>query len=242
MMAADPAPGQWAERAAALYDDQYARTYRDRDEQLQQVASNARLIDWLGETCDRFTQPIEVLDLGCGTGRYFWGLRRARSLVGLDASAPMLAEAQRPIHAERLAGLPIELIQGDVTAHSFAPERFDLVYSIGVLAEHVPLDAALVARVRPWLRPGGRFAFTTVHPESASIPRTPARRLASLAVSALPEAVTGALHRRLVIGGLYGDERWIRHLLGAGFVIESLARLQTDVHLHGLCVARKAGA
>lgn len=242
MMTADHSPGRWAERAASLYDEHYARRYRDRDDQLQQVSSNQQLIDWLGQTCDRFAQPVDVLDLGCGTGRYFWGLRHVHSLVGIDASAPMLAEARNPIHGERLSATPITLVQGDVTSHPFPPGSFDLVYSIGVLAEHVPLDAALVEHVRTWLRPGGRFAFTTVHPESPSVPRTALRRLAALAVETLPSVLTTALHARLVGGGLYADERWVRHLLGAGFVIESLTRFQSDVHLHGLCVARKAGA
>ena len=48
---------------------------------------------------------------------------------------------------------------------------FDLVYSIGVLAEHVPLDAAIVERVWRWLKPDGRFAFTTVDPESPDVPQ-----------------------------------------------------------------------
>ena len=55
----------------ALYDAAYARKYRERDDELQQVASNQQLIDWLGQVCDRFALPIDVLDLGCGTGRYF---------------------------------------------------------------------------------------------------------------------------------------------------------------------------
>jgi len=241
MMAADQAPGHWAERAASLYDEAYARRYRDHDDRLQQQPSNQRLIEWLGGVCDRFAHAIDVLDLGCGTGRYFWGVRHVRSLVGLDASAPMLAEARRPIHADRLAAIPITLVQGDLGAPGFVAGQFDLVYSIGVLAEHVPLDAPCVARVRRWLRPGGRFAFTTVHPECASVPLTTGRRLASLAVRALPELATTALHARLMSGGLYADERWVRQVLGTGFTIESLTRLQSDVHLHGLCVARKDG-
>ena len=82
-----------------------------------------------------------MLDLGCGTGRYFWGLRQVKTLTGLDASAAMLDEARHPIHADRVAaGSAITLVEGDVMTHEFAPASFDLVYSIGVLAEHVPLD------------------------------------------------------------------------------------------------------
>jgi SAM-dependent methyltransferase len=123
--------------------------------------------------------------------------------------------------------------------HEFAPARFDLVYSIGVLAEHVPLDRGVVDRVHSWLRPGGRFAFTTVHPQSASVPRTMPRRLASAAVAVLPAAITAALHERLVVSGMYGDERWITERLHERFSIESLERFPSDVHLHGRCVAVK---
>jgi len=231
--------GQWAERAASLYDEAYARRYRDRDDELQAVGSNQQLIDWLGRICDRFERPIDVLDLGCGTGRYFWGLRNIRTLTGLDASAAMLDEARRPIHAERLSQTPVTLVHGDVMSHAFPADSFDLVYSIGVLAEHVPLETALVERVRQWLKPGGRFAFTTIHPESASVPKTVSRRLASAAVQLLPGSMTGAIHERLMANGLYADERRIHQLLEGRFAIESLERFHTDVHLHGLCVARK---
>lgn len=235
-----PAAGDRAQHASALYDSDYAKRYRERDDQLEQVDSNRQLLSWLGDVCDRFAQPIDVLDLGCGTGRYFWGLRRARSLVGLDASAAMLAEARQPLHGEKLQGMAVTLVQGDLMTHAFRPGQFDLVYSIGVLAEHAPLDASVIERVHGWLRPGGRFAFTTVHPESASVRRTRSRGLARIALQGLPSSLTGKLHRRYVGAGRYGDERWIRGILAGRFDVESLDRMQTDVHLHGRCVARKA--
>jgi SAM-dependent methyltransferase len=238
-MTADKSSGRWAERAASLYDERYAKRYRNRDEELQAVQSNQALIDWLGRVCDRFDHPIDALDLGCGTGRYFWGLRRVASLTGLDASAPMLEEARHPIHADRLSAVPITLVHGDVMSHAFPEGSFDLVYSIGVLAEHVPLDRSVIDRVHGWLRPGGRFAFTSVHPHSPSVPRTLPRRLASAAVAALPAALTTPLHRRLVGSGTYADERWITNVLAGKFAIESLERFSSDVHLHGRCVARK---
>ena len=227
---------------AAIYDEQYARRYRDRDDQLDAVGSYQELVRWIGGVCDRFGGPIDVLDLGCGTGRYFWGLRHVNTLTGLDASAPMLAEARFPTHADRIGAGRIELINGDLASHQFPNGSFDLVYSIGVLAEHVPLNRSLVERVAGWLKPGGRFAFTTVDPRSPDVPKTLARRIASAMLPALPGDAGRRLHERLMAGGMYGDARWIRQQLDGLFTIESLEHYQSDVHLHGRCVARKVTA
>jgi len=225
-----------------IYDQPYAKKYRDRDEQLLQVDTYQDFIDWLQEICNRFGHPIDVLDLGCGTGRYFWGVRNARTLVGLDASAAMLEEARHPIRADQITAPSITLVQGDLGTHTFPDQSFHLVYSIGVLAEHVPLDQALVNRVARWLKPGGRFAFTTVDPNSPDVPQTLQRRLASLALPLAPGGMGDALHRRLMSGGMYGDERWIREVLSESFAIETLEQFRSDVHLHGRCVARKVTA
>ena len=225
--------------AAALYDDAYARKYRDRDEALLQEATYQNFIAWLQQVCGRFHHRIDVLDLGCGTGRYFWGVNNARSLVGLDASAAMLAEARHPVRAHRITARELRLVQGDLATHTFPDDSFDLVYSIGVLAEHVPLDASIVERVWSWLKPDGRFAFTTVHPQSPDVPQTLQRQLATLVLPLIPGSAGRALHRRLMTGGMYGDERWIREVLAGRFKIESLEQFRSDVHLHGRCVARK---
>jgi ubiquinone/menaquinone biosynthesis C-methylase UbiE len=234
--------GEWARKAEALYDPSYAKKYRDRDEQLLQEATYQDFIAWLQDVCNRFGHPIDVLDLGCGTGRYFWGVRNARTLVGLDASAAMLAEAKHPIRADQITAPSTTLVQGDLATHHFPDQSFHLVYSIGVLAEHVPLDGSLVSRVSRWLKPGGRFAFTTVDPNSPDVAQTLPRRLASLALPLAPGEVGRALHRRLMSDGMYGDERWIRDVLAGSFVIESLEQFRSDVHLHGRCVARKVAA
>ena len=160
--------------------------------------------------------------------------RRARRVGGRCST-----EARHPIRQDRISASDITLIQGDLATHAFPDAVFDLVYSIGVLAEHVPLDAMLVSRVWRWLKPGGRFAFTTVHPQSPDVPQTWPRRLAGLALPLAPGGLGRALHRRLMSGGMYGDERWIRNVLAGQFAIESLEQFRSDVHLHGRCVARK---
>jgi SAM-dependent methyltransferase len=224
----------------ALYDADYARRYRRRDEELERVDTYHALVRWVGDVCRRFDHPIDALDLGCGTGRYFWGLHNVKTLTGIDASEPMLVEARRPAHAEAIAVQQISLIHGDLASHDFARASFDLVYSIGVLAEHVALTRALAVRIAQWLRPGGRFAFTTIDPESPDVPKTLPRRAAAALLPLLPGNLGGTLHHRLMVGGMYGDERWVRSTLSGLFVVESADRFETDVHLHGRFVVRKA--
>ena len=238
-MKAGAAATKWGRRAADLYRSDYARTYREHDDELDRGDVYALFTTWLGDACRAAGGPIDVLDLGCGTGRYFSALPHVKSIVGIDASAEMLAEARRPLHADRVATRDIELVEGDFLTHDFGAARFDLVYSIGVLAEHTPLDETVVDLVGRWLRRGGRFAFSTVHPESPSIPRTLGRSLGRTLEPWTRGMLQSRLRERLLSGGMYADERRVRALLEPLFVVESLTRMHSEAHLHVLCVARK---
>ena len=167
---------RWADRAAALYDEAYARRYRAHDEEFEQSAPCRDFAGWLERVCQSLPTPIDVLDPAAAPGAT-GALTGVRDLVGIDASAAMLAEARTPYNASRISAASVTLIQDDLFNHRFERGQFDLVYSIGVLAEHVPFNEAVVAAVAGWLKPGGRFAFTTVHPASPSIPRTIGRRV-----------------------------------------------------------------
>ena len=195
-----------------------------------------RLSAWLTSLCRGFGRPIAVLDIGCGTGRYFSALTDVHDLVGLDASDSMLERARG---AARRDGGSLNLIRGDLETCRFEPNRFDLVYAIGVLAEHAPLTHALVQRVSAWLAPGGAFAFTAVHPDSFSIDPSRKRRLGRRLMTIAPGRLRLWLRRRWLADGLYTDEAQVADVLTrAGFVVESIDRL-VDVHLHCLAVGRK---
>src|SRR5207248_7049309 len=101
-----------------------------------------------------------ILELGTGTGETARRLLERHpnaTLLGLDASAGMLAYARRVLPAER-ADLRVGRIQADLPVGPF-----DLVAS--ALAVHHLDDAEkaeLFARVRGLLEPGGRFVLADV--------------------------------------------------------------------------------
>src|SRR5262245_8473523 len=90
-----------------------------------------------------------VLDLGCGTGHLPARIAEAgASVVGLDASAEMLAQA-------RAAYPALEFVQADARAFLFA-DPFDAVFSNATL-HWIKEPEAVVRRVRDALAVGGRF-------------------------------------------------------------------------------------
>jgi SAM-dependent methyltransferase len=101
-----------------------------------------------------------ILDLGCGLGYFAREARArgARSVLGVDISDRMLAEAR-----ERGSDAGISYVQSSLETFMPAADSYDLVVSM--LALHYIADfAALVRRVVGCLVPGGRFAFSVEHP------------------------------------------------------------------------------
>ena len=234
---------EWGRRAAQLYQPDTRSDTAVSTTKSVGGALVTRFGSWLGDVCESFARDIVALDLGCGTGRYFRALRHVRELVGVDVSAAMLREAQHPLDADAVRVGTVALVQGDFLTVPLEAGRFDLVYSIGVLGEHVPFDLAIARRVHEWLVPGGRFAFTAVHRDSFSVPRTTSRRIAEVLLPVSPPFVGRPLRERLLSRGLYVDEPYLHDVLGAAaFDVESIERYESDVHLHCLCVARKVTA
>ena len=100
-------------------------------------------------------QAYEVLDAGCGTGLCAPELRPyARTLTGVDLSAPMLEQAG-------IRGQYDRLVESDLVDHlAMTPGVYDVIGCVETLIYFGALDA-LAANVRLALRPDGLFVFTT---------------------------------------------------------------------------------
>ncbi len=101
-----------------------------------------------------------VLDAGCGGGRYTeWLVDEGADVVGVDASAEMLA------HARERVGDRATLHQGDIGSElGFASDdEFDGVVS-GLTLSYVEDWRAACSEFARVLTPGGFLVFSTSHP------------------------------------------------------------------------------
>jgi SAM-dependent methyltransferase len=196
-------PADYREQVRRSFDGDVAHRYREWDQQsLAPGHGGAHYCFKLRQLCESFGRPITVLDLGCGTGRYFHCLRGVKRLVGIDLSAHMLQQAQESTNQGRLSTGSVELICGDVMELELPLHQFDLVYSVGVLGEYSPFDERVARRLRDLLLPGGALFVTAVDSASRiSVPEkgSPAlgRRLARKLLPVLPLGTRRLINRQL---------------------------------------------
>jgi ubiquinone/menaquinone biosynthesis C-methylase UbiE/cytosine/adenosine deaminase-related metal-dependent hydrolase len=145
------------EQINAASFDAWAEVYDGHDNPLL-VLEERFLRHMLPELTDK-----SVLDIGCGTGRWLecFAHSGAKSVVGLDASQPMLNVAKKRrlpnthlLHA-RLPEIPLDSASTDLVLGSF------------VLSYVADIDrcACEISRV---LRNGGDFLVTDMHPGTAA--------------------------------------------------------------------------
>ena len=99
-----------------------------------------------------------IVDVGCGCGATSFALAQrvgpAGHVLGIDISAPMLAQARKV----QPAGLPVDFVLADATVYPFEPASFDLLFSrFGVMFFADP--ALSFANMRRAMRPSGRVSF-----------------------------------------------------------------------------------
>lgn len=104
---------------------------------------------------------MRALELGCGEGQNSrWLARKGLQCTAVDISAEQLAYAKADAAAE---GLEITFLHQPIESCSFPEESWDLITSSHAF-EFVEAPFALVKRIAGWLKPGGTFVLSTVHP------------------------------------------------------------------------------
>jgi ubiquinone/menaquinone biosynthesis C-methylase UbiE len=109
------------------------------------------------------SDPLSVLDIGCGTGSQLIANRTVvphGRLVGLDRSLGMLRQAQRK-------SPDVAWVQGDGAVLPFRDQSFDFVICQHAL-HHVQDKAGMLHSVFRVLRPDGRLVILSLCPQESA--------------------------------------------------------------------------
>ena len=223
-------------RVRSLYDKEYALGYKKSDESVVISDAFSYYEHLLKSACRKFGPNIDVLDVGCGTGRYFSCLESVNRLTGIDVSAHMIEEARNPIGAEKICTDKILLIWGNVFDMEFKNESFDFIYSIGVLAEHAPFDLYICNKFFDWLRVGGGLLFTTVNLSSKRMSLK--RRVVEKLYPMLPKRAQEMLDNRRKGFAITSDQ--LKSIMNQSrFMRYLIFKIRDNVHTHDICIAQK---
>jgi predicted TPR repeat methyltransferase len=141
-------------------DQQIGQIYSDRAEHWDQGSAGPtgyqghKLVALTMQALTSETTALDIVDAGCGTGLVGVLLReKARRLVGIDLSAPMLEKARDKKTYD-------ELHRGDLVAYlADNPESCDVITSAATLIHFGDLAPVLDAAAK-CLRAEGLFIFT----------------------------------------------------------------------------------
>jgi len=158
-----------AEYSADYFTEQHRNWFANPNTRL--FARIARSIEtrWPAGTADEAaTNPLKVLDVGCGPGdflKYVHERRPSWALVGVD-------------YGLQPAVPGIRFIKGDICELDLN-ETFDVIVTLATI-EHVPNARRMVAKIAELLRPGGLVFAMTVN--SSGLLYRSARGLAAVGI------------------------------------------------------------
>jgi ubiquinone/menaquinone biosynthesis C-methylase UbiE len=132
--------------------DRIASTFDRRYEEMDYRGVRNAVLRFVGST-----KPLDVLEVGCGTGRWLAELRgRQRRCAGIDVSTGMLALARRALPDTWLA-------RGRAEALPWAACAFDRVLCVNSF-HHFGDKLRALAEARRVLRPGGQLMVLGLDP------------------------------------------------------------------------------
>ncbi len=154
--------------------------------------------------------PLDLLDMGCGTGANLMAFRALGRAAGCDIAESAVAYC-------RGRGLDGVVHQADLDRLPFEDARFDLVTGTDVL-EHIADDAGMLREIRRVLRPGGAVFLTvpayqalwSVHDESLHHQRRYGRRDLTAKLAAAGLVVERVTHFNTWLLPLIVPIRWLR--------------------------------
>jgi ubiquinone/menaquinone biosynthesis C-methylase UbiE len=148
----------WDQRAA-YYDEDFGHSIRT----LAERAAWDRILDLMLPAAD----PLEALDIGCGTGFLSLELAaRGHRVTGVDFAPSMIAEARKKA-AERQAVIRYE--EADAEQLPFAAASFDIAVSRHLLWTLPHPERAMDEWVRV-VRPGGRLIVVDSQADVSALP------------------------------------------------------------------------
>jgi SAM-dependent methyltransferase len=183
--------------AKLVLDEAYSARYRESDESEIASESYKRVCKIIADISCSFDYRISVLDLGCGTGRYFHCLQHVERLVGVDIALNMLKHARNPVKSDKISADHVNLICANIFDLHISPDSFDFIYSVGILGELAPFDLYICNKLFSLLKPGGKLFFTAVDVSSKFEAMTLKRRIAERVCPLLPSVWKGKLRERL---------------------------------------------
>jgi ubiquinone/menaquinone biosynthesis C-methylase UbiE len=173
-----------------------AAKYR-RDDEIEITTEHHRhLKGMISAMTASFNRPISVLDVGCGTGRYFYCLKNVEQLIGIDLCEEMLRIAENPVRREEITVQNIELRCENAHLVSFLPNSFDFIYSLGMFGNGCPVTLDLCDKFHEWLAPGGRILFDAVDVATLPTFKRLRRRVRNQVYPFLPRSMQTVLDQR----------------------------------------------
>jgi ubiquinone/menaquinone biosynthesis C-methylase UbiE len=190
----------------------------------------------LAQICSSFNKKIDVLDLCCGTGRYFHALKNVEKLTAVDFSSQMLKEAQNPINKEKLDIQSMQLIAADVqdldklfSTHA----KFDFIYSIGALGEYTAINLKVLDIIYEFLSPGGKIYLTTLKK-----PKT-FKMMIMKGIRVLREMISKMDHNLIFTKYALDDGELIALLGKSKFKKYTIKPVAHTKHIHNVIIASK---